>query len=188
MVVPGENPASSAAANTNGLKAEPGWRFASVARLIRALGEVAAADHGAHVAGGRLDGHQRRLQRVACSLPLVQLGQALGHGLLPRIAAPRNRAWCKRAGRRSARFSTPNFSNRNSWTRLAKYGAMRHADRVDFARAVIAAPASRPPAWRWRCRRSPRRAGRSAASRAAPSRGDRGRWPASCGCRSPTGG
>ena len=33
MVVPGEKPASSAAANTNGLKAEPGWRFASVARL-----------------------------------------------------------------------------------------------------------------------------------------------------------
>ena len=33
MVVPGENPASSAAANTNGLNAEPGWRLAWVARL-----------------------------------------------------------------------------------------------------------------------------------------------------------
>ena len=65
MVVPGEKPASSAAANTNGLKAEPGLALGVGGAVERALGEVAAADQGAHVAGRRFDGDERRLQRGA---------------------------------------------------------------------------------------------------------------------------
>ena len=52
-------PSSSAAASTNGLNDEPGWRCACVATSKGWLREVAPADERLDLAGARIDRDER---------------------------------------------------------------------------------------------------------------------------------
>ena len=58
----GEMPRWSAVASTNGLNAEPGWRWPCVARLNGCDAKFVAADHRPHLAGGVVDRDERRLR------------------------------------------------------------------------------------------------------------------------------
>ena len=73
-------PASSASASTNGLNAEPGWRWPWVARLNGCAGVVVAADHRAHLAGLVVDRDERGAR--AASGSASQCVTALLGGLL----------------------------------------------------------------------------------------------------------
>ncbi len=56
----GEMPSSSAAARSNALNDEPGWRWPCGGEVERAFVVVAPADHRAHLAGRVFDRDQRR--------------------------------------------------------------------------------------------------------------------------------
>ena len=73
MTLAGVYPASSAAAYTKGLNADPGCRFAWSARLKLLFDEVAAADERPDFAGARVDRDERRLQLADRRLPRAAL-------------------------------------------------------------------------------------------------------------------
>ena len=64
IIETGDRPRSSAAAYTNGLKADPGCRRLRTARLNGVDREIGAADHGEQVAGLRIHRDERRLQAL----------------------------------------------------------------------------------------------------------------------------
>ena len=110
ITVAGEYPFSIAAAYTNGLKAEPGWRFDCSARFRPTLVMSRPTDDCADFSGAGIERDERRLQRFVAlrecgagttsrrTLTDARFDLAANSPLrlLP-LSACRDRPWCRRA-------------------------------------------------------------------------------------------
>ena len=121
-------PRSSAAAKTNGLKADPGWRRLRLARLKADCAIVAAADQRQHVAGVRVDARP-----APPAARRAQPAEPARHGAPRRRPGAPRRRWCRRASRADGRRRTRRGSaagdrpwRNRAWRALSlRYGRTR---------------------------------------------------------------